>query len=60
MNSYDKAYRAYSRDPDFLVRYCVACLYNQELAKAKEIYRFLAGIAPGHPELPNLEKSLQQ
>ena len=58
MNSYDTAYRAYSRDPDFLVRYCVACLYKQEIAKAKEIYRFLALIAPRHPELPNLEKAL--
>ena len=60
MQFYDKAYKGFARDPDFMIRYCVSCLYNQEVDKAKEIYRFLAGIAPRHPELPNLEKALQQ
>lgn len=59
MHYYDKAYEGFARDPDFLIRYCVSCLYNQEVDKAKEIYRFLALIAPRHPELPNLAKSLE-
>jgi len=59
MHFYDKAYVGFARDPDFMIRYCVSCLYNQEVDKAKEIYRFLALIAPLHPELPNLKKALE-
>ncbi len=58
MQFYDKAYKGFARDPDFMIRYCVSCLYNQEVEKAKEIYRFLALIAPQHPELPNLKKAI--
>lgn len=58
MQYYDKAYKGFARDPDFLIRYCVSCLYNQEVNKAKEIYHFLALIAPQHPELPQLKKAV--
>lgn len=58
MQYYDKAYKGFARDPDFMIRYCVSCLFNQELDKAKDIYSFLALIAPSHPELPNLRKAI--
>lgn len=60
LSYYDKAFDGFARDPDFLIRYCVAAKLNQELSKAKEIFSLLSAIAPRHPDLPRLMEALQQ
>lgn len=55
---YDKASEGFAMDPDFLVRYCVANIFNQNKSKAKEIFLELSEIAPQHSNLPNLKKAL--
>ncbi len=57
---YDKAYEGFLMHPDFLARYSVINLRNQNLAKAKIIYHELSKIAPQHPDLPNLKAALSQ
>jgi hypothetical protein len=57
---YDKAYEGFAMHPDFLARYSVINLRNQNLSKAKIIYRELSEIAPQHPDLPNLKAALSQ
>jgi tetratricopeptide (TPR) repeat protein len=53
---YKKAYPAYKKDPDFLVRYSVAYMFNQNPVKAKEIYLELANLSPTHPALARLKE----
>jgi tetratricopeptide (TPR) repeat protein/lysophospholipase L1-like esterase len=55
---YEKAYDGFAKDPDFLVRYCVASFYNQETAKAKTIFHELSKIAPHHSDLPALKEAI--
>ncbi len=58
MQYYEKAYDGLAMYPDFLVRYCVSCIYNQERAKALAIFKELTEISPQHPDLPNLKSAL--
>jgi len=55
---YEKAYDGFAKHPDFLVRYCVACIYMQESFKAKELYRELVELAPNHSALPNIKEAI--
>ncbi len=55
---YDKAYEAFAKHPDFLMRYCAINIYSQNLTKAKKIYLELSEIMPNHPNLPNLREAL--
>ena len=58
LHFYEKAYDGFSKDPDFLVRYCVASYYNQDISKAKTIFHELSKIAPRHSDLPPLKETL--
>lgn len=60
MHYYDKAYQGFARDANFLIRYCVSCLTNQKVSKAKEIYQIVTVLAPQHPDLPNLRQAIEQ
>jgi pentatricopeptide repeat protein len=55
---YQKAYEAYRKDPDFLVRYCVANLANNDKAKANAILNELMAVAPGYKDIPRLKAFL--
>lgn len=58
LHYYNKAYDGFAKDPDFLVRYCVASIYNQEISKAREIFNELTSMDPAHPDIPSLKKAL--
>jgi hypothetical protein len=58
LHFYEKAYDGFAKDPDFLVRYCVASYYNQDISRAKTIFHELSKIAPHHSGLPPLKEAL--
>jgi hypothetical protein len=55
---YDKAYEAFAKHPDFLVRYCATNIYSQNLTKARKIFLELSEIYPNHPNIPGLKEAL--
>ncbi len=56
---YNKAYDAYRKDPDFLVKLCVANLVNKNRQQAKTVLNELIKIAPSHTDIPQLKAALR-
>ncbi len=55
---YNKAYDAYRKDPNFLVKLCVANLVNKNKRQAKTVLNELIEVAPSHNEIPQLKAAL--
>lgn len=51
---YNKAYDAYRKDPNFLVRYCLANMANKDKIKAKAILRELIDVDPNYTDIHKL------